>query len=119
MKRQITMAMMVGALSLVPLAGFASPAPVQKGAAKPAQKASVATHATRGTVKSVDDKTLVITRAGRNHSDMTFAVNGATQKDGTIAAGAPVSVRYREDGKTNVATAIRVESGRKHGAPAR
>jgi hypothetical protein len=116
MKKYMTAAFLIGALSLVPSAGFAAPA-AQK--AKPAAKASAsaATHATRGTVKSIDDSTLVITRSGKNHSDMTFTVNGSTQREGTIAAGTAVSVRYREDGKTNVATAIHAETAKKSGTP--
>ena len=112
MNRQITSALLAGVLSLVPVAGMAA----QKAAAKPAAKASTATHATRGTVKSIDDSTLVITSTGKNHGEMTFTVNGATQREGTIAAGTPVSVRYHEDGKTNVATAIHAESAKKKGA---
>jgi hypothetical protein len=114
MKKQLTMALVVGALCVVPAAGFAAPgAAAQKPAAAKAAKTNVATHATRGTVKSIDDSTLVIARSGKNHPEMTFTVNAATARAGTIAAGAPVSVRYREDGKTNVATAIRVESAKK------
>ena len=124
MKKQMTMALVVGALTLVPAAGFAATgaAGQKPAAAKAAAKANMATHATRGTVKSIDDSTLVITRSGKNHPEMTFAVNGSTERAGAIAAGAPVSVRYREDGKTNVATAIRVEStktAKKKGASTR
>ena len=115
MNRQLTSALLAGVLSLVPVAGMAA---AQKTApAKPASaKASMATHATRGTVKSIDDSTLVITSTGKNHTDMTFTVNGSTQREGTIAAGTPVSVRYHEEGKTNVATAIHAESAKQKGA---
>ena len=64
-------------------------------------------------MKSIDDATLVLAHGGKKNADMTFTLNGSTQKDGAIAVGSPVSVRYREDGKTNVATAIRVESAKK------
>ena len=114
MNRKIASALLAGVLSLVPVAGMAA---AQKPAStKPAAKASMATHATRGTVKSIDDSTLVITSTGKNHGDMTFTVNASTQREGTIAAGTPVSVRYHEDGKTNVATAIHAESPKKKGA---
>ena len=114
MNKQITSALLAGVLSLVPVVGMAA---AQKStAAKPAAKASTATHATRGTVKSIDDSTLVITSTGKNHSDMTFTVNGSTQREGTIAAGTPVSVRYHEDGKTNIATAIHAETPKKKGS---
>jgi len=112
MKKQITSALLAGVLSLVPVAGMAA---AQKPAAAktPTAKASVATHATRGTVKSLDDSTLVITSTGKTHTDMTFTVNGSTQREGTIATGTPVSVRYHQDGTTNIATAIHAESAKK------
>jgi hypothetical protein len=62
------------------------------------------THATKGVVKSVDANTLVITHKGK--TDMTFALNPATHLQGTVAVGTSVDVRYREDGKTYVATAV-------------
>ena len=64
------------------------------------------THATKGVVKSVDANTLVISHKGKTGSDMTFALNTATHLQGTVAVGASVDVRYREDGKTYVATAV-------------
>jgi hypothetical protein len=57
-------------------------------------------------VKSVDDSTLVITRTGKAGGEMTFALDPATHRQGTVVVGTPVAVRYREDGKTYVATAI-------------
>jgi len=64
------------------------------------------THATKGVVKSVDANTLVISHKGKTGSDMTFALNTATHPQGTVAVGTSVDVRYREDGKTYVATAV-------------
>ena len=40
---------------------------------------------------------------------MTFTINDATKKQGAIAAGASVEVRYKTEGKTNVATAVTVQ----------
>jgi hypothetical protein len=119
MKKQIAAVLMIGAMSLAPAAAFAAPVAQKAAPAKTAARASVPTHATRGTVKSIDDAQLVIARSGKNHADMTFAVNGSTQREGTIAAGSAVSVRYREDGKTNVATAIKAEAAKKGKAPSR
>ena len=113
MKKQITLALLAGVLSLAPVAGIA--AAQKAAAAKATAKASMATHATRGTVKSLDDSTLVITSTGKEHNDMTFTVNGSTQREGTIATGTPVSVRYHQEGKTNIATAIHAESAKKKG----
>ena len=80
-------------------------------ASKPA-----ATHSMRGVVKSIDDNTLVVTQTGGKHAEMTFALNASTQRPGTIAAGTAVSIRYREEGKTHVATAIQVESAKQQAA---
>lgn len=116
MKKQMTAALLAGALSLVPAAGFAAtqgaaPAPPRAAhASKPAR----ATHAVRGVVRSIDDKSLVLTESGGKHAEETFALNASTQRTGSIAPGTAVSVRYREDGATHVATAIRVApAGRK------
>jgi hypothetical protein len=74
--------------------------------AKAAAKTAVATHSTTGTVKSIDSNTLVISRPGKKGGDMTFSVNGSTQKDGTVGVGSNVTVRYQNEGKMMVATAI-------------
>jgi len=60
-------------------------------------------------VKSVDDSSLVITRHGKKPEDMTFTMNANTHKEGAVAVGSPVSVRYQESGTTHVATAVSVE----------
>lgn len=111
MRTHITTAILVGALSAVPLAGLAAtPGKTQTSAgAKHASTSAIATRATRGVVKSVDAATLVITRTGKAHGEMTFALNPSTHREGAVAVGAPVSVRYRKEGKTYIATAIRVQ----------
>jgi transcription elongation GreA/GreB family factor len=43
---------------------------------------------------------------------MTFTVNGSTQKDGTVGVGSNVTVRYQNEGKTMVATAISERAGK-------
>lgn len=65
-----------------------------------------ATHAVRGVVKSVDHSTLVVTRTRRKASDLTFALNSSTIREGAIAVGATVSVRYYVESHTLVATAV-------------
>ncbi|MCM3881221.1 MAG: hypothetical protein ND807_14015 [Vicinamibacterales bacterium] len=65
--------------------------------------AAAATHSTTGTVKSIDATTLVITHGGK---DMTFTLNGTTQKAGSVATGSQVTVRYQSEGKSMVATAV-------------
>ena len=118
MKKHITTAFLLGALSLVPAVGFAATqrASSTPAAAAHASKRVAATHAMRGVVKSIDDKTLVVTQTGGKHTEMTFALNASTQRAGAIAPGTAVSIRYREEGKANVATAIRVESAKQQAA---
>src|SRR5690242_4048507 len=66
------------------------------------------THATRGIVKTVDDTTLVIVRFA-HRGEMTFRLRVSTKRDGVIVPGATVSVRYVEEGQTNVATAVALQ----------
>jgi hypothetical protein len=75
--------------------------------------AAVPDHSVSGVVKFVDRARLVITRAGKTPVEMTFSVNPSTQKEGAIAVGAKVQVRFRGDGHDGhpaVATAILVTS---------
>ena len=62
-----------------------------------------ATHTAKGTVKSLDNSSLVVSHKG---GDMTFVVDNATAKTGSPAVGSEVSVKYHTEGKTNMATAI-------------
>jgi hypothetical protein len=64
----------------------------------------IGTHATRGVVRSIDETTMVIARAGKG--EMRFDLTSSTYREGLIEVGSVVSVRYREDGKNHVATAI-------------
>jgi len=107
--KRVAMALLVGALAAVPAAGFAAPAAkAQTTAAKRPAKAAAARHATTGVVKSIDATTLVITRPGKKGREMTFVLNPSTQREGTVAVGSTVSVRYQEEGKTHVASALMV-----------
>jgi hypothetical protein len=71
-----------------------------------AKPATAASHSVKGVVKSIDASSLVISRSGKAGSDMTFTLNADTKKDGAPAVGSSVSVRYRTEGSTNVATAV-------------
>ena len=116
MRKYIATAALAAAVIAMPIAGFAAtqtapaakPAAAKKEATSTAAKAAP-THATKGVVKSVDDSSLVITRHGKKPEDMTFTMNASTHKEGAVAVGAPVSVRYQESGTTHVATAVSVE----------
>ncbi|HEX4565850.1 MAG TPA: hypothetical protein VH138_04425 [Vicinamibacterales bacterium] len=109
--RNITKAIAIAAMLAFPVASFAqtAPAPAAKQTAAKADKSAkkVATHTTKGTVKSSSDSQLVITTgSGKAAKDETFAVNASTTKTGTIETGAHVSVHYTTEGSTMTATAI-------------
>jgi hypothetical protein len=116
MRKYIATAALAAAVIAMPIVGLATtrqaaPASAKKEATSAASKAAP-THATKGVVKSVDESTLVISRHGKKPEDMTFTLNANTHKEGAVAVGAPVSVRYQESGKTNVATAVSVEQAK-------
>src|SRR5512138_1567008 len=108
MRHVITTALVVG-LAAIPVVGFAAaprttPKPTVQHASAPKQ--AVAIHATSGIVKSMDATTLVITRQGKKQGEMTFSLSASTRRDGAIAVGSPVSIRYQKEGNKDVATAI-------------
>ena len=76
-----------------------------------ASQAPVPDHSVSGVVKTIDKTRLVITRPGKTPVEMTFGVDASTQKEGSIAAGTKVQVRFRGDGhggRPAIATAILV-----------
>jgi hypothetical protein len=113
--RYVTAAVAVASLLLVaPAFAQTTPAPktkapVTKTAPKPKPVAAPTVHATKGVVKSIDETTLVITKTASKGPETTFALNASTQRQGTIAAGSMVDVRYQTEGKTKVATAVTVQ----------
>ncbi len=103
-------------LSVVPLTLALVVAPSQARAAQPQSPQAtdggsggpaLGTHATRGIVLSIDANTMVIARGKRG--PMTFSLTSSTHREGVIAVDSAVSVRYREDGKSHVATAIALQ----------
>lgn len=113
MRNTITVIMLLGILS-ASAAGFAA-TPGPSGAQPAKQKSSTSipgNHAVRGVVKSVDASSLVIERAGKKPSSLTFVMNPSTQRDGAVAVGSTVSVRYHPEGKTMVATAVSADPKR-------
>ena len=84
--------------------GAAAAAANQPSPAKSAP--ALGTHSVRGIVKSVDASTLVISRSGRRPTDLAFALCGSTVREGQIAIGRLVSIRYVMDGDTRIATAV-------------
>jgi hypothetical protein len=65
-------------------------------------------HATRGVVKAISHTTLVVSRP-RNRGDIAFKLSPTVHLEGTPEVGATISVRYRDEGRDHVATAIAVE----------
>ena len=96
-------ALLVGTLSAAPPAGGAAD---QASSSSSRTTTAVPTHALSGVVKSVEATTLVITRAGKSPSEMTFVLSPSTHRDGPIGVGATIQVRFRTEGRTRVATAI-------------
>jgi hypothetical protein len=102
--------MVVGAVAIVPRLGHGATPPSQARPAAAARGGAKDTsHATTGIVKAVSASTLVITRSAKPGNEMRFEVSPFAHRQGTVAVGSPVSVRYREDGATHVATAITVQ----------
>jgi hypothetical protein len=62
-------------------------------------------YATRGIVKSIAKTALVIDRL-KGRGNISFRLNDSTSLDGEIIVGSLVSVRYYDDGKAHIATAI-------------
>jgi hypothetical protein len=119
MRNTITTVMMITALAGMSVVGLAaSPAqtPAQPAAKQQAKPAALASHTMTGVVKSVDATSLVITRSGKPGGEMRFVLNPSTLREGTVAVGTSVSLRYREEGKTHVATAITAETPKKQAA---
>jgi hypothetical protein len=108
MRYTLTALMVAGMLATSGLAMAQTTKPASGTASKPAAKP--ATHSAQGVVKSVDDSSLVITHSGKKGSDMSFKLDSSTQREGTIAVGTPVSIRYHMDGSTMVASAVHAEA---------
>jgi len=96
-------AVLLGALAMSANAFAAAPQATKTASTKKAAPAA-ASHSVKGVVKSIDNSSLVISR--KKGGDMTFVLDSSTAKDGSPAAGSDVSVRYRTEGKTMVATAV-------------
>jgi hypothetical protein len=115
MRTVLTTLALVAALAVAGAAQAAQATTAKKDAAKPAattKPAAAASHSVKGTVKSMDASSLVITKSGKAGGEMTFTVNADTKKDGAPAVGSPVSVRYRADGGSNVATAVTAQAAK-------
>jgi len=110
MRYTLTALTLAGALlaSAGAFAQTAKPAKPAKPAAAAAAAKPAAVHSVEGVVKSVDASSIVITRS--NKKEMSFKLESSTQKDGTIASGSKVSIRYHMDGASMVANAVNAEA---------
>ncbi|MGE3275220.1 MAG: hypothetical protein AB7O67_08910 [Vicinamibacterales bacterium] len=80
-------------------------APLAAAQAPKRSAAAAATHTITGVVKSVDATALVLTTSG-TPAEMTFVLNSSTHRQGALTVGSHISVRYRDEGKSMIATAI-------------
>jgi len=107
MRRDIAMAVLFSVLTAPAVAapgpGQERPslAPADGSQAPPA----VPDHAVTGVVKAFGHTALVITRAGKNPSELTFRLTASTVREGAIVVGTQVQVRFRT-GHPPVATAV-------------
>ena len=85
----MTTTVVVLLVRLVVTPAFAS----ASGATGSADRTTV--HTTRGIVKSVDSKAIVVARP-KGRGDITFKLRPSMHRDGTIAVGSDVSVRYED-----------------------
>ena len=91
------------------IASFGVLSALTVGGAHASQRAipPMPTHAIRGVVKSISTfYVVVITGSGKKAREMTFLLSPSTERDGEITIGVTVSVRYRQDGRTLVSTAV-------------
>ena len=109
MHKMMKAAALVVALSAAPAIAFAAkqttPAPASS-AKHPASKPAVANKSTTGVVKSIDATSLVISHQGRKGAEETFTLDPSTQNEGNIQVGTTVSVHYKTEGKSKMATAV-------------
>ena len=107
MRRVFTTIVLTAVLAVSGAYAAMAQTPSKKSAAPVAAKpATAASHSVKGVVKSIDASSLVITKSGKAGGDMTFTLNADTKRDGAPAVGSPVSVRYRSEGGSMVATAV-------------
>ena len=114
MKQQFTAIALTAVLAVPALAvaQSSSTKPASTTARKTTTAAAPAIHATKGVVKSIDDTTLVVTKAAGKGPETRFSVNSSTVREGTIATGASVDVRYRVEGTSKIATAITAQQAK-------
>jgi hypothetical protein len=74
--------------------------------------------ATRGVVRFVDARTLVIVRSPQYGRELRFQLEPTTERYGDVKVGATVDVRYITKGTRSIATAVTVEHRQNASSPA-
>jgi len=110
MRYTFTALLLAGALAISGAAFAQTTAKPASSSSKASKASTPATHSVQGVVKSIDASTLVITKSGKKGGDMTFKLDSTTQRDGSIASGSTVSIRYHMDGSSMMATAVNAEA---------
>ena len=103
-------AVAVAWLTFLPAVAMAAPAQTTHSSKSAPKAKHEATHAMKGVVKTVDDKTLVIAQKPGSGHEMTFVIDPSTERTGSMSVGSTVDVRYRTEAKRHIATAITVVS---------
>ena len=106
MRRQMTSIAMLGVLLGALTAGAVAAHDAAPQPSAPKAAAALGTHSVQGIVKSFDASTLVIARNGRRPTDLAFSLCGSTIREGQIAIGRVVSIRYVMSGQMRIATAV-------------
>ena len=109
MRTTLAAVLMMGVF--VPLPTIALAQSTQRAESPAASGQGSAVHATRGVVKAIDAKTLVVSRP-KGLGDITFDLAPTLHREGTITVGSMVAVRYRDEGQHHVATAISLQRPR-------
>lgn len=61
-----------------------------------------------GTISSVSDKSLAVTKgSGATKKDETFVLNAQTKKEGNLQTGGKAIVQYKLEGSNKVATSVK------------
>ena len=107
----------IGILSVLTVGVSASPGSNEPGQATVTERPGLTpTHAIRGVVTSVSASVLVITPSGKRAGAMRFVVSPSTHREGNMAIGATVSVRYRVEDQRLLATAVSTHPEKQPGA---
>ena len=120
MRHPVRAIAVLGILSVVTVGVSASPGPNEPGQTTVMGRPGLMpTHAIRGVVTAVSPSILVITPSGKGATAMTFVVSPSTHREGNMAVGVTVSVRYRVEDQRLLATAVSTHPEKQPAAPGR